>query len=527
MWVVIAVVAMVATYFLTRLLHPNVQFPSERHILYYIDPMNPDHTSPMPGFAPCGMKLEPVYADETHETGQANNPIVSPRQISLLGIKTAKVRRLSLNQKIRWPAKVAIDLSRVYSIVAPLDGRIISVLSGGPGTLVNRDECLAAYYSPEFLHPAQVLVYALNAEEQWRTNNHGQVFHTEQPQSSYTDKLPEYTYIDQLAMFARTGQLSQSQLTVKLNLDMLRNLGMGDIQLEDLIKLRRPLDRINLCSPANGFLLTRNASIGQIITKGMELFKVADISKVLVVANVPNRESIQLEQGQFAKVSLFNSTSTFSAKLSNTLTEYDDSTRNALVRFEVDNTNYDLKPGMPVDVEISQYAKPCLQVDVDAVIDTGKTHVVYVSKGDGVFSRKTVCVGHQANGLIEIIDGLEEGDEVVKSGNFLLDGETRIKQSNKFDESKSVEFDGSESVDLVCKMSLNQDDARSQGLVFSYQNKDYYFCNSGCLKKFASSPSQYVKPTLGKSNSEAAGNGAQPSGSSYYGEPSLIKSSHD
>lgn len=455
-----------------------------RKILYYVDPMNPSHTSPQPGFAPCGMKLEPVYADSEPRHSQPGEVSVPAGRQSLIGLKTSVVRTAALKRRLRWPARVAIDQSRVHQVVAPLDGRITATVPVAVGSLVQRDDVLASYYSPEFLHPAQVLVYALNAEEQLRSNKHSLVFHDPQPQSAYTDKLPEYTYTDQLAMFARTGQLSQSQMTIKLNLDSLRNLGMGTQQMERLIQERKPLDNINLCSPASGLVLFRNASVGQMVMKGTELFKVADVSRLWVVANIPPGESSHLAAGQPALVHGFHNGATLKATVSAALPEYDEVSRATLVRFEVENPNLALKPGMPVDVEMELASEPGLLVAADAVVDSGERRLVYVQTAPGAFSPREVRTGSTADGWVEVSEGLNPGETVAASGNFLIDSESRIKLAGSAPKP--------ETLDMVCKMSVDEAEARQDGLIFEYQGRSFLFCNPGCREKFKAAPARYL-----------------------------------
>ena len=141
--------------------------PGGRKILYYVDPMNPAHTSPEPGLAPCGMKLEPVYAEED---GNAPDPHLPPGAVKvnsqkqqLLGVRVAPVEKAPYTYTLRSLGKVAVDETRIYRLNAAVDGWIRETFNNSTGMVVKKDEPLASFYSPEFLTAQQSLVYALGA----------------------------------------------------------------------------------------------------------------------------------------------------------------------------------------------------------------------------------------------------------------------------------------------------------------------------------------------------------------------------
>ena len=139
----------------------------DRRILYYVDPMNPAHTSPEPGLAPCGMKLEPVYADpEGQDPPPANLPPdavkTSPRKQQLIGVRLGTVKKAPYTHTLRALGKVAIDETRVYRLNAFVDGWILKVFNNSTGSLVMKNQSLASFYSRDFVTTQQAYFYALN-----------------------------------------------------------------------------------------------------------------------------------------------------------------------------------------------------------------------------------------------------------------------------------------------------------------------------------------------------------------------------
>ncbi|MCX6929705.1 MAG: efflux RND transporter periplasmic adaptor subunit [Verrucomicrobia bacterium] len=426
-------------------------------VLYFVDPMNPAHTSAEPGLAPCGMKMEPVYAEEAGKPQLRNSGTTLPAGIvnlsvakqQLAGIQTSTVKRTSVQHTLRLLGKVAVDETRVYRINAAVDGRITKTLAYGPGSFVKKQDTLAAYYSPEFLRAGQALLFALKARDmisslpqyvpaQANSLSPSNAFNS--LSSSYTNQVQGMDY---------SGQLSQYDVTIKQNADALRNLGMGERQVEELLHTRKPLDDIDLTAPADGFILGRNASLGQIIEKGAELFRIADLSQVWILADLFETEADYIQPGLKVSVALTHQKKTVTATASQVLPQYDSSSRAMKVRLEVENLDFALRPGMLVDVDFPLRLPPTIMVSADAVRDTGLRRTVYVHQGEGRFEPRAVITGRHFGGEVEILEGLEAGDEIVVAGNFLVDSESRMKLA-------ASSMPGRPAKDLVCGMRVDE-----------------------------------------------------------------------
>ena len=479
-----------------------------RQILYYVDPMNPAHKTPGPGMAPCGMKMEPVYADQSSFTPAAGvfssvsggSIAVSPAKRQLSGVQVAELKMTSIRHSLRWPGRIELDQTRVYQINAALDGRVVKVQPYGPGSVVKKNDVLASYYSPEFLHAAQVLVFGLKTEEQMaarkqagpqRTNFPIHSIVTEPPpQSEAIDKLPQYTYADQLSQFANNDQLSQSQQTIKLNLEALRNFGMGDVQVQEMIRTRKPLDRIDLVAPADGLVLARNVSLNQAFQKGVELYRVADLSRVWIEVTVLAADAESLHAGVPVRVTPAHGQRSYPAVISDAPSRFDEMSRTLKVRLEANNADYELKPGMPVDVELVVEIPQLLAVPADAVLDSGLRKLVYVEEAPGVFKARPVKTGRSLGGQVEIVGGLKPGERIATTGNFLIDSESRIQMS-------AVGNPGQTEVDVVCGMAVDPDKAGIAGYLQEYAGRVWYFCSTNCQQTFHLSPGPYTqKPDL-------------------------------
>ena len=138
-----------------------------RRILYYVDPMNPAHTSPEPGLAPCGMKMEPVYAENEGQPAGAAMPPgsvkISPEKQQVIGVRVAKVEKSPWTHTLRTVGKVAVDETRIYRLNAFTEGFIIRVYHNSTGSLVRKDEPLATLYNKELVPTLQAYFYAADA----------------------------------------------------------------------------------------------------------------------------------------------------------------------------------------------------------------------------------------------------------------------------------------------------------------------------------------------------------------------------
>jgi membrane fusion protein, copper/silver efflux system len=436
-------------------------------ILYYVDPMNPAHTSDKPGKAPCGMDMEPVYADATLATASsseltsfpAGTVKVSPEKQQLIGVRVATVEKKALVHNLRMLGKVATDETRIYRINATVDGWITRTMPVSAGSLVRKNEALAGFYSPEFLSAGQALIFALSSKD--RIQKTGQ----ENP--------------------GQQSQLAQFEINLRQYADGLRNLGMGELQIQEMIKTREYMENVDITSPADGFILVRNVSDGQRFDKGTELFRIADLSRVWILVDLFERDASVVRADQRVKVELPTQGKTFAATVSKTLPQFDNVTRTLKLRLEADNPDFTLKPDMFVDVELPLSLAEAVVVPAEAVLDAGLRQTVFVDRGNGYFEPRNVHLGSRVGDQVQVVAGLTAGERIVTSGTFLLDSESRMKLA-------ASGVQGAPLTDPVCGMTIDEGQAKAAKRVSDYQGKTYGFCSDGCKKKFEADPAKYL-----------------------------------
>jgi Cu(I)/Ag(I) efflux system membrane fusion protein len=463
---VLVVGAFVAGSWYTRRNAASTASVGGRKILYYVDPMNPSHTSDKPGLAPCGMKMEPVYADGSGEVSGGTGPSmplgtvkITPEKQQLIGVRVGTAETKPLTHPLRLLGKVATDETRVYRINATVDGWIMKALPFATGSPVKKDETLATFYSPEFLSAGQALLFALNSKDRAQNTD------MENP--------------------ALSNRVTQFNINIQQYKDSLRNLGMGDRQIEEMIHNRKSTQNINIVSPADGFVVARNLSEGQRFEKGTELFRIVDLSRVWILADVFEKDAHLIQPGTEARFNLPGQNKTLAAVVSKALPQFDTTTRTLKLRLEADNPDFTLKPDMFVDVEFPTHLPEALVVPAEAVLDAGLRQTVFVDLGNGYFEPRTVQTGWRLGEQVQVLRGLTAGERIVVSGNFLLDSESRMKLA-------AAGVYGAPTKDPVCGMAVDQLRARAAGRTVEHHGQTFFFCCDGCKKKFETQPARYL-----------------------------------
>jgi membrane fusion protein, copper/silver efflux system len=431
--------------------------------LYYACPMHPQYHSDRPGECPsCGMRLEPVYAEGAPPVSGRTIPAgaltITPEKQQTIGITTGIVERTSMRRALRTVGRIAPDENRVYRLVATIDGWTKQVYAGQSGSIVARDQLLLTFYSREFLAAQAGYFYALEARERFRAEGRDS-----------------------------PNQMSTLESQVRTAAETLQALGMDDIQLAEITRTRKAATDIAMRSPTAGFIVTRNVYPRQRFDRGVELYRIVDISRVWVLADVFEGDAQRILPGTVAHVSFpYQERGAIPARVSDALPQFDPATRTLKIRLETDNPGYLLRPDMLVDVSLDLALPEAVTVPADAIVDSGSRKTVFVDRGSGYFEPRRVETGWRIDDRIEITRGLMAGERIVLSGNFLLDSESRMKMAA----TGLVEPD----TDPVCGMDVDRAKARSAGHVVSYQGRTYYFCSNACTKRFEAAPTSYVPP---------------------------------
>ena len=371
-----------------------------RRILYYHDPMHPAYRSDKPGTAPdCGMKLEPVYASDD-DAGTTRSLKISSEKQQLIGVRTTEARRTSATHIFRLTGRVTPDETRVYRITGKVEGWVREIYPPTTGSLVKKGEPLIGVFGRDYRMMQQSYVFALNAAE--RAKEGAGTF----------------------------DAVEQNRLPVAETLSALHSAGVDEAQIQEIAKTRQPQLDTRLMSPVAGFIQARNVFPNQKFEPGTELYRIIDISRVWIMADVYSSESQYLHPGAAVRISLpAYPGKTFIAHVSSVPPQFDSASRTLKLRLDADNPGFALRPDMLVDIEAPVLLPPAITVPADAVIDAGLTRTVYVDRGEGRFEPRTVETGWRYDNQVEIVKGLEPGECVVSGATFLVDSESRLQSA--------------------------------------------------------------------------------------------------
>src|SRR5215470_832104 len=447
-----------------------------KKILYYVDPMHPAFKSDKPGTAPdCGMALEPVYEGDNLSAKLQLPPgavAITSEQQQLIGVRVEKVEKNSGSRMIRTTGRVAPDDNHVFRLMAGTDGWIRDLQDNPAGTVVKKDQLLATFYSREFRNAEQAYLGSLASIERVKGTRDGD---------------------DQ--------RLSDS--SVRVNEEQLRTLGMGEPQIRELAKTRQVTGDIALVAPVDGVVLSRTITPQQRFERGTEFYRIADLSKVWIIADVFSDDTATLRPGSKATVLVRELGKTVTATVSDSPPLFDATSRTLKLRLETENPGMFLRPDMYVDIEFRAPAPTGISVPAEAILDSGMQKIVYLETSDGVFEPRPVELGASFANRVSVKRGLSEGDRVVTSGNFLIDSESRMKPAalrsvNEKPASSGHAAQASQesTTDPVCGMSIDREKSISTGLKETYHGDTYYFCSDKCHKQFLEEPAKYINDRL-------------------------------
>jgi len=366
---------------------------SGRKILFYRNPMGLPDTSPVPKKDSMGMDYIPVYQSEALEQGSTIKLTVERIQRS--GVRTEPVRSFVLAQPVRAVGAVALDERRLTIVAMRSEGYVEDLFVDTTGQVVRKGEPLFRVYSPDI-------------------------------QQALGDLL----------VVSGRGQSSPAmgQSSLSGTIRRLRNLGVPEERIQELRESGANARTIDWQSPASGTVISKRIINGQRISAGDELYRIADLSQVWVIADVAEGDLADIKPGTRATV-------TFRAYMGEPVEgivtfiypEMRAETRTARVRIEVPNPDSRLKTDMYADVvfKIEGSTIPVTAVPASAVIDSGTRQVVLVAKGEGRFEPRAVKLGRRGDGRVEIVEGLMNGEEVVTSATFLIDAESNLQSALK------------------------------------------------------------------------------------------------
>ena len=378
----------------------------------YVCPMHPTYTSDRPGDCPiCGMRLVkreqgnkkivhimskdmkmPMKMEEG--TGEIE---IDPVKEQYLGIKTTKAKLKDVQKEIKALGTVMPDETKLAHIHTKFSGYIQKVSADYEGKLVSKGQPLFTVYSPELVSTQEEYLLALEAKEKLQGS-----------------KFPE---------IAKSQRELLSAARKRLEL-----WDVSDEQIDKLEKSKQVTKELTIYSPVSGFITKREAFEGTEIKPEDTLYDIADLSRVWVFAEVYEVDLPQIVIGQTATINFqYGNEKPLTGKITYIYPTIDPTTRTVKVRLEVNNSGFKLKPDMYVNAVILSDLGKQIVVPTRAVIDSGERKIVFVKSGKGEFTPQEVELGPEVNDERVIYSGINEGDEVVTDGNFLLDSESNLE----------------------------------------------------------------------------------------------------
>lgn len=359
-----------------------------KKVLYWHDPMVPAQKFDKPGKSPfMDMQLVPVYADG----GSVESAVaISSRVQQNLGVRTAEVKQGALMSTVEAVGSVAYNERDVAVVQARSNGFLERLYVRAPLDPVRKGQPLAELYAPDWVA----------AQEE---------------------------YLSAKRIGAQTDVKGLTEAAAQ----RMRLAGMSEEQIRAIEAGGKVQPRLILTAPIGGVIGELTAREGMTVMTGTPLFRINGLSTVWVNAEIPEVAAAQVRPGNPVEARTAAVSGTiFKGKVSAILPEVNPATRTLKARIEVANPNGQLVPGMFATVTFAPAArKDTLLVPSEAVIQTGKRSVVVVAQGDGKFAPVDVEVGIDSNGQTEIRKGLQAGQKVVVSGQFLVDSEANLKAS--------------------------------------------------------------------------------------------------
>ncbi|MCK1698306.1 efflux RND transporter periplasmic adaptor subunit [Bradyrhizobium sp. 144] len=361
----------------------------ERKIKYYRNPMGLPDTSPTPKKDSMGMDYIPVYEGDDSDDGSIK---LSPGKIQRTGVKSERAAMRVVRTVVRAPGTIALDERRISVVAMRAESFILKVADVTTGSHVVKGQPLMEVYSPSVSSAAAEYLTTIT--------------------SKTTSGDVQY------------GRGSRQRLM---------NLDVPDAAISAIEKSRTVPTSIGWTSPRDGILLERNAIEGMRVEPGGVLFRIADHSIVWALIDVAERDLGMIAKGQPVTVKARSFPGReFTGKVEVIYPEINKETRTARVRIELQNPDLILLHDMYVDADIDTGSgEAVLAVPESAVMDTGSRQAVFVDRGQGRLEPREVKLGQRGGGLVEVRQGLAEGDAVVVSANFLIDAESNLKAALK------------------------------------------------------------------------------------------------
>lgn len=347
--------------------------------------------SPVPGL------MEGMKPSSASEGGPAQAyAMVTPFKQQLIGVKTSPVEKRRLETVVRAVGRVDYDEQRVAHVNLRVSGWVEELFVDFTGQLVRKGQPLFTLYSPDLVATEDEYLLALKAREKVRDSPIAEV-------------------------------RAQAEQLVEAAHDRLRLWTLTDKQIDELARRGKAQTYITMSSPATGHVIEKKVFKGRFVEPEMTLYTIADLSTVWVNAEIYEYEVPFVKMGQPATV-MFAAYpgERFHGRVSFIYPYLNKEARTVKIRLELPNPDAQLKPDMYGDALIKVDRGDTLAIPEQAVLDSGTRTLVFVLRGEGLFEPRVVKLGPKIGSYYEVPEGLKEGEQVVTSGNFLVDSESKL-----------------------------------------------------------------------------------------------------
>lgn len=363
---------------------PDATPAADADLAYYTCPMHASVQQPGPGQCPiCGMTLIPVHKSEL----SAKTIQIDAESRVRYGITLEAASKRKMTTTLALPGVVGWNQDRLWEVSSRLSGWVSSV-QGAPGTSIRSGQILYQLYSPELASTAADLI--------------------------------------RLSLDPSAHERLEATKT------RIRRWGITDADIDTMLQSKKVLETFPIRAQHSGIVLSRTLMEGASIAEGATLYRLGDPGALWVEGAVPETQLFQLHPGQSVQIFVDDQHPPLSATIARILPEVDPQTRTARIRLSLPQSD-GLRPEQWVTLKVALQTVEQLAIPKEAVLYTGPRRLVFVDVGEGKLEQREVRLGTEAEGYVQVLDGVQEGERVVKSGNFLVSSESRLKSGTELE----------------------------------------------------------------------------------------------
>lgn len=339
----------------------------------------------------------PLTLDTSRLMPKPGIVIIPPERLQTIGVKYGRVTRRPLEKIIRTVGRVAVDERRLAKVTIKFHGWIERLFVSANGDHVTKGQQLFTIYSPDLVASQEEYLLALQGRTQLGES-----------------EFPEVA--------------ESSQELLEATRHRLHLWDISEEHIRDLERTKQVRKTLPIHSPIAGTVIRKEVVQGAHVEPGTEIYTIADLSRVWILADIYEYELSFVKVGQPAWVSLsYDPGTIITARVGFIYPTLDPKTRTAKMRFELDNADEKLKPDMYANVDLRINVGTRLAIPQEAIIESGQTQVVFLHLGGGKLEPRLIKTGVKTGEWSEVLTGLKEGQHIVTSANFLIDSESRLK----------------------------------------------------------------------------------------------------